>query len=103
MKITKRKWGKEPPLFFYRDAESGKLITQGDRRRDRTDTLFKDERVKNVFERSLQSRLLKASDKHGKRSGRNEITEIVACLCKNINISKSVEKLKTCHLKRLER
>jgi hypothetical protein len=95
MKITKRKWGKEPPLFFYRDVESGKLVTQGDKRQDCTDTLFKEKRVENVFERSLQSRLLKASDKDGNRSIRNEITEIVSCLCKNINLGKSIDKLKS--------
>lgn len=95
MKITKRKWGKEPPLFFYRDVESGKLITQGDRWRDCTDTLFKEKRVENVFERSLQSCLLKASDKDGNKSERNEITEIVSCLCKNINLRKSVNKIKS--------
>lgn len=82
MKITKRKWENKPPVFFYRDDESGKLITQGSRH-DQTDILFREESsVSDVFEKSLQNRLLKMQ-KDGKRIKKNEITELVACLCKS--------------------
>jgi len=99
MKITKRKWEREPPLFFYRDAESGKLVMQGDKLRDFTDTLFSEKSVKAVFERSLKSRLLKSCDKDGKRLEKNEITELVESLCKkslckDTRLKKSIEEVR---------
>lgn len=95
MKITKRKWRKEQPqLFFYRDSDSGKLIMQGDKRRDCTDTLFREKIVKDVFVRSLQSRLLKSCDKDGNKLERNKITDLVESLCKDNSLRDSFNEVR---------
>jgi len=94
MKITKRKWENIPPVFIYRDVESGKLFTECDRQQDYTDKLFQDEcSASDVFKISLQNRLFRMQ-KDGKTRVKNEITELVACLCKNTDLRNSINKVK---------
>lgn len=115
MKITKRKWAdKQPPLFFYRDSDSGKLLLQNNEMKDYTDILF-NEYAPSVFERSLQNRLLKTQGK-GKERQNNyynyEIADLVKYLCRDTditresikeNIDKIIKKLQPQNAKELGR
>ncbi|NLJ30459.1 MAG: hypothetical protein GX424_02460 [Clostridiales bacterium] len=90
MKITKRKWGARQPLFFYRDQVAGKLTKQDNRQEDFTGRLFADQPVAEVFERSLQSRLLKMYQKGEKNLQDKAIAGLVESLCKNRDLSEAL-------------
>lgn len=93
MKITKRKWGEHhPPLYFYRDEDSGRLLAQNDRKQVYTDTLFNDI-AQDTFERSLRNRLLKTPEKGDKRFYSNEIVKLVEKLCQGADVAEIMKSM----------
>lgn len=90
MKITKRRWNEQPPLYLYREKTAGKLTEADSRGKDYTESLFHDEpSVKSAFETSLQDRLLQTV-RPGKSPSRDEsIVRLVTLLCGNSDLNKS--------------